>query len=380
MDALVDDFVRTSRKCERLARTFKKEPLDSMRKRLLQAAQTVGEASSGSWIGYHAFIYKDDLQPKQPGEHFDSGVEPGAYSSVTRGEWAEFSFDAIKKEVLSRAGKPDMDSIIGTYRRIKEGFEECKGELLPAFDALLATHDDEPLRELRDELKKLTSFVSASRFALANAPTLLGSADERAMQGGRQAPLHLQVQAWCLELYSAGNQIAELGRIARHAAQFLRTKYKMQGQTVAKTDGKIFIGHGRSNDWHALKDFIRDRLGLDYDEFNRESPAGQSVKERLLDMLESNCFAFLVMTAEDEHADGTLHARENVIHEAGLFQGRYGFERAIMLLEEGCKEFSNIHGIVQIRFPKGKLKASFEEIRQVLEREGILNESAEVIG
>ena len=27
------------------------------------------------------------------------------------------------------------------------------------------------------------------------------------------------------------------------------------------------------------------------------------------------------MTAEDEHADGTKHARENVIHEVGLFQG-----------------------------------------------------------
>ena len=50
--------------------------------------------------------------------------------------------------------------------------------------------------------------------------------------------------------------------------------------------------------------------------------------------------AFLVLTAEDEQTDGTLHARENVIHEAGLFQGRLGFEKAIILLEEGCQEFS----------------------------------------
>ena len=78
------------------------------------------------------------------------------------------------------------------------------------------------------------------------------------------------------------------------------------------------------------------------------------------------------MTAEDEQSGGRLHARMNVIHEAGLFQGRLGFERAIVLLEEGCEEFSNIQGLGQIRFPKGNIRAIFEDVRQVLEREGLL--------
>ena len=62
----------------------------------------------------------------------------------------------------------------------------------------------------------------------------------------------------------------------------------------------------------------------------------------------------------------------NVIHEAGLFQGRLGFSKGIVLLEEGCGEFSNIEGLGQIRFPKGNIKAVFEDIRAVLEREEIL--------
>jgi predicted nucleotide-binding protein len=74
-----------------------------------------------------------------------------------------------------------------------------------------------------------------------------------------------------------------------------------------------------------------------------------------------------------DQGDGSKHARENVIHEMGLFQGRYGFERAIILLEDGCQEFSNITGIGQIRFVKGKLASESEEIRKVLEREGILS-------
>lgn len=136
--------------------------------------------------------------------------------------------------------------------------------------------------------------------------------------------------------------------------------------------GKIFIGHGRSRLWLELKDFIQNRLGLQWDEFNREPPAGKSTKERLEELLGAAHFALLIMTAEDEHADGTLHARENVIHEVGLFQGKLGFTKAIVLLEEGCKEFSNLTGITQIRFPKGNITAVYEEIRRVLEREGLL--------
>ena len=118
---------------------------------------------------------------------------------------------------------------------------------------------------------------------------------------------------------------------------------------------------------------IQARLYLEWDEFDRESPAGIPTADRLQEMLNSASFAFLVMTAEDEHADKTWHSRENVIQEIGLFQGKLTFRKAIVLLEDGCTEFSNIHGVNQIRFPRGNILAKSEEIRQVLEREGILS-------
>ena len=86
-------------------------------------------------------------------------------------------------------------------------------------------------------------------------------------------------------------------------------------------------------------------------------------------MLDDAAFAFLILTAEDQHADEKLHARENVVHEAGFFQGRLGFKKATLLLEETCEKFSNIDGLGHIPFPPGKINAAFEEIRKVPERE-----------
>jgi predicted nucleotide-binding protein len=56
-------------------------------------------------------------------------------------------------------------------------------------------------------------------------------------------------------------------------------------------------------------------------------------------MLNTSSIAFLVFTGEDEAGDGGVRARQNVVHEAGLFQGKLGFSKALMLLEEGTEEF-----------------------------------------
>ena len=153
------------------------------------------------------------------------------------------------------------------------------------------------------------------------------------------------------------------------------TQQSTNQDTMNNENKKIFIGHGGSHIWRELKDFIEDTLNLSCEEFNRIPAAGKSTSDRLKEMLEVSCMAFLIMTGEDEQADGSLRARENVVHEVGLFQGKLGFERAIILLEDGCEDFSNIHGITHIPFPKGKINTTFGEIIRVLQRENIKEET-----
>jgi predicted nucleotide-binding protein len=135
---------------------------------------------------------------------------------------------------------------------------------------------------------------------------------------------------------------------------------------------RVFIGHGRSAEWLKLRIFLTDTLRVRCDEFNIEPTAGLQTASRIATMLASAHMAFLVMTAEDEHADGTLHARENVIHEIGLFQAKLGAERAIVMLEAGCSRFSNLDGLTTINFPRADLLARSEDIRRVMQRERAL--------
>ena len=132
---------------------------------------------------------------------------------------------------------------------------------------------------------------------------------------------------------------------------------------------KIFIGHGHNNQWRDLKDHLHEQHGFDVTAYEVGPRAGLSVKEVLESMLNESSFAFLILTGEDIGTYGEMHARENVVHELGLFQGRLGFIRAIVLLEEGVHEFSNILGLNQIRFSKGNIRETFGDVLATIRRE-----------
>lgn len=188
-------------------------------------------------------------------------------------------------------------------------------------------------------------------------PTLLRSAKDRVAD---------TPQGWLL-LPSGREYLSRLGYQAPSASPPLNHL----GNSVSGRP-TIFLGHGRSPLWRELRDFLRDRVGVTVDEFNHVSVVGVSTEARLSQMLDNASVAIVLLTAEDERASGEIAARLNVVHETGLFQGRLGFQKVAILLEDPCVEFSNIAGIGQIRFPTGQITSAFEEVRHFLEREGII--------
>jgi hypothetical protein len=134
----------------------------------------------------------------------------------------------------------------------------------------------------------------------------------------------------------------------------------------------VFIGHGRSPLWARLQVFLQNELKLTTLNYETESRVGDSIVPILEKMLDGSGFAVLVLTAEDQTESGK-RARQNVIHEAGLFQGRLGFKKAILLVQDGIEDFSNVAGLQHIPFSGDHIELTFYELQRVLKREGLIS-------
>ena len=140
-----------------------------------------------------------------------------------------------------------------------------------------------------------------------------------------------------------------------------------ESNEVAKP--RIFIGHGRSDLWRDLKDHLQDQQGYDVEAYEIGARAGHAIRDILESMLEKSDFAILILTGEDQTTDDAMHPRLNVVHELGLFQARLGFNRAIAVVADNVEEFSNIHGLQQIRFSGDRVRETFGDILATLRRE-----------
>lgn len=340
---------------------------------LENSASEVGKSWGHSWLGYQSRVYYEGLKPPPPGANFSSewGFQH-LYTMGTRGEWQQFPDGAVEKAIKKRAGDPDISRSRIAAEGVLKIFEEKRDDVLSILRNIHDTQtSDTFLEKVTEEIEKIEVFGAAQFIAEVQPSGTVMSRDTIAITQGIWVPPHITVLAEVIGMKGPKAACESLSKSVRQAYSHLERKEKRLAK-AERVGTNVFIGHGRSKEWKDLKDFINDRMRLPWDEFNRVPVAGIPNAVRLATMLDSAAIAFLVLTAEDETVDGRMQARMNVIHEAGLFQGRLGFNRAIVLLEEGCEEFSNIQGLGQIRFPKNNLRAAFHDIQLVLEREGLV--------
>lgn len=339
------------------------------------ASNEVRRSFSGSWLGYHSRVYYDGLKPPPPGANFSQewGLKEMYGDLGSRGKWKEFNFEHVKNYVLELAGKPDLEAARRAAENASATFYEAKSEIVSILQTEIDHKPDAFLEKLKGEIDRLEVMSSGDVAQHLLPKGEIVTRDMVAVGQKNQIPPHIVPLSEVASIGDSFNACKAATEISRKAASHLeRRSRKMKAEDRVGTN--VFIGHGRSSAWRELKDFVQERLKLPWDEFNRVPVAGITNIARLSEMLDGAAIALLVMTAEDEMAEGGVQARMNVVHEAGLFQGRLGFTRAIVLLEEGCAEFSNIQGLGQIRFPKNKIAACFEEVRQVVEREKLIEQ------
>ncbi|MDT0262435.1 TIR domain-containing protein [Jatrophihabitans lederbergiae] len=339
-------------------------------------ASKVHLAWSGSNIGYHAMVYYDGFEAPPAGRQFSRewGLFGGSMLAPDSTGWAQRTYSEVVTHITTRANTLDPDAMKAPVKLAEATLHEVKAGLESVLETVLAEADDAYLRRQLIEVQKV-DVVAVQSFRRTMMPTgQLVTRDPTADAVLALAP-HQEFVAVIESMRSPYVGLQELVRLGNQVVSHLRrrpapTVDGLKGVPVGA--GKVFIGHGRSKEWMALSAFVEKRLRLDTDEYNRIPTAGIHTSDRLQSMLDDAAFALLVLTGEDEQEDGRIVARLNVVHEVGLFQGRLGLRRAIVMLEDGCEEFSNIAGLGQIRFPRGNISAAFEEVREILEREGLM--------
>lgn len=368
------ELLEIAEKIETLAADAEKKGLRKLASDVAEATKLITLSHCGSWIGYHSCVYYEGFKPPPMGAFFnpDKGLEINPFTSerFSKGDWKEYSEQEID-EALNKKGARVLTEEKRFIEDQERTFRRLKSDVIISLASYLNSTED---GYIRDAYRKIDNFDSghSTKISMALMPDgQQTTRDIRAANGGLRTPRHIQIFAEAGWILKALRDFESAAKVVRSTANYI-TKINAQGLVKVKSSGKkIFIGHGRALEWLKLQSYIEKELNLQCEEFNSVATAGMTTQERLSAMLDNAAMAFLVMTGEDEGSEGEIRARMNVVHEIGLFQGRLGLRKGIIILEETCSEFSNIVGLTQIRYPKGHIEYIFSQVAAVLKREGL---------
>ena len=187
---------------------------------LRDACRAIGDASSGSWVGWHARMYYANYQ--EPPVEASWDTEWGGVPGILTG-WAERNLSEIQDEAERRAGIT-LAELAQIADRLRERCEPLQREALtilsPACD--LAGLDKEAA--LLAKIEKIDWIISPSNFIDAIRPTQIQSRDSHAIHQGMQVPLHLNVEAAVVSNTSTVATCRELLNDALRLARQARTK------------------------------------------------------------------------------------------------------------------------------------------------------------
>ena len=168
--------------------------------------------------------------------------------------------------------------------------------------------------------------------------------------------------------------VADAMRLGAHyfldkqSPTFYEKMVEMVHEVLASSRSNVFLSHGHNEIlWRRLRDFLVSRLKLSTLVLQELPSQGLTVVEKLERASERCRFAVILMTKDDEQSSGGVRARQNVVHEVGFFQGKYGRHNVVLLAEEGVELFSNISGIIRIEFDAGHFDEAFEPLRREVE-------------
>ena len=333
---------------------------------LRERASDIGRAWSKSWVGDQANLYYKDFKPPPPDEEFDQ-----LSGKLLRDQpaWIKYSDEEVRSRIHDSIDADKVERATEIANRCTITFEDKKDDVISILE-LVDSQENSYINGIRMAINDL-KIPTANQIVKELAPNSIITRDIIALSKRSRTPPHLRLFAETVCVRHGIKCLQLLQQNISRAINHLK-RVTSGGIDDVRNGNNIFIGHGGSTEWEKLRDFIENRLKREIAEFDNNLPTSKQILDHILELVQTSAVAFVLLTAEDRLENGNHHPRLNVVHELGLCQAILGVDNTIILLEDDCEEFSNIRGLVQIRFPRGNLMAKSEEMRRVLEDRGII--------
>jgi hypothetical protein len=269
--------------------------------------------------------------------------------SVWNGEGEDWDRDE-RNEVALFEKDGTLPTFSAGIRAINVNGRNRTGLVVPEYsDDSFALLDTPGLQSVDIEMHKLGSGLSSLSLSLSSYHTLLSA-----------------------EIYSLNFQFETLEELVlKHFELAVAPDVVEPRQPF-----RVFVGHGSDHEWRILRDSLRDHHDFDIEAFEGRPRAGKTIRDVIEEMAFHATAAVLVLTRADELADGTWHGRQNVIHELGFFQARLGWDRALIVVENGVILPSNLDGTQQVRYASGHIEGAVGEVVATLKTLKTLHEMA----
>jgi len=121
------------------------------------------------------------------------------------------------------------------------------------------------------------------------------------------------------------------------------------------TSNKIFIVHGHNDTMKLTVARVVTQLGLEPVILHEQSNKGQTIIEKFERLSQDVGFAIVLLSADDEMADGKYRSRQNVILELGYFIAKLGRQYVVALHDtssNGVEFPSDISGVLWEAYDK----------------------------
>lgn len=252
---IADELFSVVERLESQSNILKTKEFNEALQRLVDSAELVGKAWSGSWLGYHSRVYYADLSEPPSGARFSQewGIMDTFSIRDTVGDWREYRYDDVISAIQQHAGNPDTKEQENKASIAREVFEESQSQVLSLLlGAINIRKNDKFLQDISTKIERMKVFGTNEFVEVMRPKGQIISRNMPAIQAGLHTPPHISVIAHVLAIKYPFTACEDLSKLSRRAASHIQNveKHKVRAERIGTN---VFIGHGRSLAWKDVK-------------------------------------------------------------------------------------------------------------------------------